>query len=115
MKVPILILFLTGALLLAGCEKPKKTTVAVTRSELPPPPTPAQLRLKELTRAVQPGLTDDEVVRVAGEPQSARTTGGNQTSVAWQYELGDGNRFIVRFDKSNRVTIAGLESALRAQ
>ena len=115
MKLPLVISLLTGVLFLAGCEKPKKAAVAVHRAELPPPLSPAQVRLNQLTSALKPGLTEDEVVRAAGEPQSARSTPGSKVSVVWQYDLGDGNRFLVRFDKNKQVTVVGLESALRAQ
>ena len=115
MKLFLVMMILTGTLLLSGCEKPKKTTVAVTRSELPPPLTPAQLRLKELTSAVKPGMLEDEVVRVAGEPKTVRTTPGGKTPLVWQYDLGDGTRFDVRFDKNHHVAVAELESSSRAQ
>ena len=117
MNLPtILLVLVTGALVLTGCEKPKKTSVAaVHRAELPPPLEPAQQRLKELTSAIQLGMVDEEVVRVAGEPKSARTTPGSKTSLVWLYDLGDGTRFAVRFDKSNRVTVAELDGNSRAQ
>jgi len=116
MKVLFVLIVLASALVLTGCEKPKKTTgAAVHRDELPPPLSPAQQRLKELTNVIKPGMADEDVLRIAGEPKSARTTTGSKAPLVWLYDLGDGTRFSVRFDKSNRVTIAELDGNSRAQ
>ena len=110
------LIMLASVLGLTGCEKPKKTTVAtVHRDELPPPLSPVQQRLKELTNAIKPGMAEEDVLRIAGEPKSARTTTGSKAPLVWLYDLGDGTRFSVRFDKSNRVTVAELDGNSRAQ
>ena len=106
---------LVGTLLVVGCEKPKPTAATVHRTDLPPPLSPVQQRLKLLTDSIKPGITDDDVVRVAGEPKMAHAMPGSQTPVTWQYELGDGTWFVVRFDKHNRVSSAEPASAGRAQ
>ena len=116
MKVLLLLIVLTGTLGLTGCEETKKTAVvAGHRAELPPPLSPVQQRLKELTDSVKPGMADEDVLRIAGEPKSARTTPGSKTPLVWVYDLGDGIRFAVRFDKGNRVTVAELDGNMRAQ
>jgi|GEM_PF-2184679 len=116
MKVLFVLIVLASSLVLTGCEKPKRTAVtAVHRAELPPPLSPAQQRLKELTNAIKPGMADEDVLRIAGEPKSARTTTGSKAPLVWLYDLGDGTRFSVRFDKSNRVTVAELDGNSRAQ
>ena len=108
-------MILASALLVVGCEKPKKTTVAVHQDELPPPLTPAQQRLNQLTSVVKPGLTEEEVVHVAGEPKTVQTTPGGKTAALWQYDVGDGRWFVVRFDKSNHVASADSNNTGRAQ
>ena len=116
MKVLFVLIVLASSLVLTGCEKPKRTAVtAVHRAELPPPLSPAQQRLKELTNAIKPGMADEDVLRIAGEPKSARTTTGSKAPLVWLYDLGDGTRFSVRFDKGNRVTVAELDGNSRAQ
>ena len=116
MKVLFVLIVLASSLVLTGCEKPKRTAVtAVHRAELPPPLSPAQQRLKELTNAIKPGKADEEVLRIAGEPKFAQITPGGKKSLVWLYDLGDGTRFSVRFDKSNRVTVAELDGNSRAQ
>ena len=117
MNLPTIVLvLLASTLVLTGCEKSKKTSVAtVYRAELPPPLSPVQQRLKELTSSIKIGMADEEVVRVVGEPKSSRTTPGSKTSLVWLYDLGDGTRFAVRFDKNNRVTVAELDGSSRAQ
>ena len=115
MNFHILMMILAGTLLVVGCEKPKKTAVAVHRDELPPPLTSAQQRLNQLIGVVKPGLTEEEVIHVAGEPKTVQTTPRGKTAALWQYDLGDGKLFVVRFDKSNRVASADLNNTGRAQ
>lgn len=115
MNFHILMMILASTLLVMGCEKPKKTAVAVHRDELPPPLTSAQQRLNQLTNIVKLGLTEEEVIQVAGEPKSVQTTPGGKLAALWQYDLGDGRWFVVRFDKSNRVVSADSNNTGRAQ
>jgi hypothetical protein len=102
-----------SALLLAGCSKP--TTTA------PVPPAAAavpawQKRSEKLSAAIKVGMSEEEVTKAAGEPSRSKTliTGGD-TLVAWEYDLGESNRFKVRFDKNGRVASAQFESAVPIQ
>ena len=114
----ILIGLVTGPLLWAGCGKPKAggTPVATaTNVAAPVVVEPWLLRMKELTAAVKPTMTEDEVLQIAGDPKMVRTAIGAESAATWQYELGDGNWFIVQFDKSNRVAHAELVNAVKPQ
>ena len=116
MKLFIVAAMVTGAVLLAGCGKPKPTPVAEEpHATVPAAVDPAQKRAQELSRALKAGMTEADVARVAGEPKITQTASGSRTPVTWKYELSEGIWFVVRFDKSNLVTVAELENGLRIQ
>jgi len=96
---------------LAGCrqaEPPAPVAVvdSLTKEEWYP-------RYCELTNAVQPGMTKDEVAKVAGSPQRTRSSIGGTTALRWEFLLGSNAFFEVWFDHSNRVARAELLSGVK--
>ncbi|MEI8314575.1 MAG: hypothetical protein WCG79_03890 [Verrucomicrobiota bacterium] len=109
---------LTGSTLWVGCGKSQDGAVAgnhTTNQTALVELEPWELRAKELTAAVKPGMTEDEVIAVAGDPKMVRTAFGGKTGDTWQYELGSGNWFNVQFNKNKRVDGAGLEGLVKPQ
>ena len=110
---------LTGAVVGIGCGKPKATTAPgvnhATNGAAPVALDPWELRANELVAAIKTGMTEDEVVKVAGDPKMVKTAIGLHSGGTWQYELGDGNWLTVQFDKSNRVDTAGLTIPTKPQ
>ncbi|MEI6085232.1 MAG: hypothetical protein WCS70_13155 [Verrucomicrobiota bacterium] len=99
---------LASALLLIGCSKPEAPVPGVVQAVAA-----WEKRSAELSAAIKPGMTEDEVTKVAGNASRTKTlmTGGDAL-VMWEYDLGENNRFKVRFDKNGRVASARLESGM---
>jgi hypothetical protein len=104
-----------GLLLLVACREPVSTPA-------PGPATNAvaipewKARLDELTAAIKIGMSEDEVVKAVGEPNRTQSLVSSlTTTVVWEYDLPNGQRFRVRFDPNNRVSQARVESAMMVQ
>ncbi|MCG3148145.1 MAG: hypothetical protein PCFJNLEI_01587 [Verrucomicrobiae bacterium] len=102
---------LISLLLLCGCREPVAPLPPVAPA--PASVSAAQTRLDELTAAIKVGMTEDEVVRAVGEASRTKSRiSGAITTVAWEYDLGDGRRYRIWFDRENRVTSARLDSPM---
>lgn len=115
----LLLAMLAGSVFGVGCGKPKEVAAPVvdhaTNQAAPVALEPWELRAKELFAAIKTGMSEDEVVKVAGDPKMVKTAFGVHTGGTWQYELGDGNWLTIQFDKSNRVDTAGLTIPTKPQ
>jgi len=114
----LIAMFASPTLWGGGCGKPKEVAAPVTTTTnlvVPAATAPWLLRAKELTAAIKKGMTEDEVMQVAGDPKMVKTNIGIESAATWQYDVGGGNWFNVQFDKSNRVASAALENTVKAQ
>lgn len=98
--------------LLLGCGDPP---APVGERAAPPAPEPWRARYAELQRVIQIGMTEAEVLRVAGEPSRSKTFVGAEATTVWEYDMGAGARFKVRFDQSNRVARAEFNTQVKVQ
>ena len=114
---------LTGSLLWVSCGKPKEvaapaeptTNKSALGASVPVALEPWIAKAKELTADIKPGMTEDDVLKLVGDPTMVKTAIGVQGEAVWQYDLGSGNWFTVQFDKSNRVASAGLVNPIKPQ
>ena len=102
----MMIVLATGWITFSGCHKGKTSHETVAPATHPAGPValePWQKRLQELTTAVKPGMTEDAVTQVAGDPKWTSMTLGGAITSTWSYELGNGDVFLVRFDRNHHV------------
>jgi len=107
---------LATALLLVGCKKPDAEPSPAPLVATPAPVSAWKKQLDEMSAAIKVGMTEEEVVKVVGEPNRTKTlVDGGNAMVRWEYDLGASDHFIIRFDKSSRVASARLANAVQVQ